>query len=311
MLDQVGQSNNAIHISSILMSGHSLLNRALLVVLLCAATLTGCSRVTLVYNTADFLVQQYANDYLGLTSDQRARWEPRLASALARHRVEELPHLAAFFERALQANQAGFDAANMTCLTAEARALYQRQARLAVDLAAPLLADLTPSQLDDLERKFREEAREDREDLAKRDTDWEKRKRARRYLKAVEKWTGALNTQQEAIVAEVTARMPDSQASVVDYRSAKRQRLIAQLRGGARETEINAFMTAWLIDFSDLPPALERDAETIEARLSELFIRLGASFDVRQRAHVDKRLRQLRDDLMKLQARPRMAPMSC
>ncbi|NEV60909.1 DUF6279 family lipoprotein [Thiorhodococcus minor] len=283
----------------------------MLIMAACVLAIGGCSRVSIAYNTADFFAKQYAIDYLDLASDQVRRWEPRLEQELARHRSQELPHLAAFFDQTLGASRAGFDAVNMACLTSAFLALYKRHARLAVALAAPLLADLTPAQLRALERRFREEAEEDEADLAKRDTAWEKEKRARRYIEAIEDWTGPLRPGQAHIVRHVTGRMPESEAAVVDYRTRKRRQLIERLKRGAGEREIAAFMTSWLVDFSDLPPRLRRAGDEIEARVSELFIRLDASLDAAQQARLEKRLEQLRDDLLRLQKRPRLAPLPC
>ncbi|NEX21683.1 hypothetical protein G3480_15415 [Thiorhodococcus mannitoliphagus] len=273
--------------------------------------ISGCSRVTIAYNTADFFAKQYAIDYLDLASDQVARWEPRLEQELARHRSQELPYLAAFFDQVLAASRTGFDTSNMACLTGAFRTLYERHARLAVELAAPLLADLTPAQLNALERRFREDTAEDRADLAKRNLSWEQAKRARRYIKAIEDWTGPLRQDQEQIVRQVTAQMPESESAVIEYRSRKRGQLIQRLKRGAGEPEIDAFMTAWLVDFSDLPQSLRQAGEQIEAGISTLFIRLGSSFDETQRRHLEKRLERLRDDLMELQKQPRLAPLQC
>lgn len=285
--------------------------RVLAAAMICILTLSGCSRVTIAYSTADFFAKRYAIDYLDLASDQVTRWEPKLEQELARHRSQELPHLAAFFDRALQASRAGFDADNMACLTHAFENLYKQHARLAVELAAPLLADLTPAQVSALAHRFRTEAEEDRQDLAKRNLAWEKQKRARRYVEAIEYWTGPLRTGQAAIVGDVTARMPESEPAVVRYRSRKRQALIALLQRGAGEPEIASFMRAWLVDFSDMPPTLEHAGDQIEARVRELFIRLGATLDANQRRHLQGRLEGLRDDFMRLQEHPHMAPLQC
>jgi hypothetical protein len=117
-----------------------------------ALTLAGCSRVGIAYNTGDFLVTSYAKDYLDLEQAQLERWEPLLDTELARHRAEELPYLAAYFDQILAASEAGFDADNMACLTETFRDLYGRQASFAVTLAVPLLAELTPAQIERLER---------------------------------------------------------------------------------------------------------------------------------------------------------------
>ena len=276
-----------------------------------ALTLAGCSRVGIAYNTGDFLVTAYAKDYLDLEQSQLQRWEPLLDAELSRHRAEELPYLAAYFDQILAASEAGFDTRNMDCLTDQFRDIYRRQARFAVNLAAPLLAELTPAQIERLDQRFREEAAEDRAEIAERSTAREKEKRARRYVKSIEDWTGPLSAEQRAIVAEVTGRMPDTQTSLVDYRTAKREKLIALIRNKTAEPEIEQFLTDWLVDFNDLPPELDQGGRELEERIGELFVNLGRTFDASQRDRLNRRLRSLRDDFMQLQKEPRMAPMTC
>jgi hypothetical protein len=250
-------------------------------------------------------------DYLDLEQGQLQRWEPLLDSELARHRAEELPYLAAYFDRILTASEAGFDASTMACITGEFRDIYRRQAGVAVTLAAPLLAELTPAQIERLEERFRKEAAEDRAEIAQRSSTREKEKRARRYVKSIEDWTGPLSAEQQAIVTDVTGRMPDTQASLVEYRTGKRERLMALIRAKAPEPEIKRFLTAWLVDFDDLPSDLEQGGQRLGERIGELFVSLGKTLDANQRDRLNKRLRSLRDDFMKLQQQPRMAPMSC
>ncbi|WP_373510359.1 DUF6279 family lipoprotein [Thiocapsa sp.] len=276
-----------------------------------ALTLAGCSRVGVAYNTGDFLATAYAKDYLDLEQAQLERWEPLLDAELARHRAEELSYLAAYFDRLLAASRTGFDGRNMTCLTGEFRDLYRRQASVAVTLAAPLLAELTPAQIQRLDQRFRKEATEDRAEIAGRSSAREKEKRARRYVSSIEDWTGPLSAEQQAIVAEVTGRMPDTQASLVEYRTGKRDQLMALIRADAAEPQIKRFLTDWIVDFSDLPPDLEQGGQALGERIRELFVRLGATLDASQRERLDKRLRSLRDDFMKLQMQPRMAPLAC
>lgn len=274
-------------------------------------TVAGCSRVGIAYNTGDFLLKGYAKDYLDLTGEQLTRWDPVLKGALARHRVEELPYLAAFFDRVLTASQLGFDERNMACLNEEFLDLYRRQARFAVTLATPLLVELTPAQHQRLERRFQDEAAEDRAELAEQNSEYQRLKRARRYVKSIEDWTGPLNAGQQLIVGDVTSRMPGRQSSLLQYRTEKREQLIAMLKSGADEQAVERFMTAWLVDFSDLPPEINQAGEQMKERIAELFVRLGASLDAAQRERLEKRLRSIRDDLLNLQKEPRLAPLTC
>lgn len=271
--------------------------------------LSGCSRVRLAYSSADLLLAGYADDYLGLNDDQRERWTPDLKQVLARHRREELPYLASFFDRALAATQAGLPPSDTACLVATARDLYQRHARLAAALAAPLLADLKPAQVRALKTRF---ARELTEDLAEDDNaERELRARAKRYVKAIEEWTGPLGAEQRTLVTEATRRMPDTREAVIAYRTRKRQALIGLLESGAGAGRLESFLTDWLADYRDLPPDLREAGERLEERLVELISTLGQTLTSAQKTHLERRLSTLKSDLLRLQDQPRLAPATC
>lgn len=271
--------------------------------------LPGCSRLQLAYGTAPFVIERYADDYLDLDSAQLTHWEPRLTAGLAAHRALELPQLAGYFDALHQASLAGFDTANTSCLTAAFLDLYRRHARLAVATAAPLLAGLTPAQVQALDRRFALEYAQDQPRPGDRDR--ELAKRARRYVKSIEEWTGTLTAAQRGLVAAVTRRMPDTAAAVLDYRTRKRRAFIELLNTKANEAAIARFLTDWLVDFRDLPPTLERAGAQLQERVGELLIDLGASLDQTQRRRLNERLVTLRDDLMQLQQAPRLVPVTC
>ena len=285
--------------------------RLALVFLVAVLTLVGCSTVTIAYNRADFFVKAYAKDYLDLELVQVAGWEPLLIRELARHRAEELPYLAAYADQVLRASRLGLDEGNMTCLIASSRDLYQRQARYAVTLVTPLLAGLSPAQIKRLDQRFKEEAEEDLAELAEGGGSAERVRRTRRLVDALEDWTGPLASGQEALVAEAMGRMPETRRLYLDYRGYQRGNLITLLEAKAGEARISAFLTDWLVDWREMPPALDQARGTMDAVIAELFIRLAASLDQTQRDRLDRRLRDLRDDLMELQRQPRMATLAC
>lgn len=281
-----------------------------LLLLAALLTLTACTRVSVVYNTADFFIERYADDYLRLDSTQLASWRPTLADALGRHRQEELPYLAAFFAELETDARGGFDAARLSCLVDQFEEIYRRHFRIAVDLAAPLLAGLEPSQVRALERKFAKDRAEEIKEGAAADARRD-RKRAKRYADNAKWWIGPLSADQQAIVAEVTAAMPDTAAAWAAYRDARQDRLIRLLDRRASEREIHRFLTEWLVEYRDLPPELQRARREVHQRIVELFVRMDASFTPTQRAHFAKRLATLRDDFTRLQKRPRQAELTC
>ncbi len=286
-------------------------HRILIVVLLAALiALGGCSRIQIVYRSADFLLAGYVDDYLGLDSRQLEAWEPRLKSALAEHRAQELPRLAGFFDQTLKASREGFDTRATSCLTSAFKDLYRDHARLAAELTAPLLAGLDQEQISALDRRFQAEYEDDRTKPGT-DPSHERRKRTRRYAQAIEDWTGPLTDPQRELAAEIAGNMPDTAESVLAYRMRKREQLIALLRSGVGEADLRAYLTDWLVEYRDLPPDLSRAGNEIEARVLELFTRLWPALDSAQRERVQSRVTALRDDLLALQKKPRLAPLRC
>jgi hypothetical protein len=279
--------------------------------MLLVLSLMSCSTFRIAYNRADFFLTAYAKDYLDLEPSQIGPWEPLLATELERHRTEELPVLAAYVEQVLLASRQGFDERNLTCLLKAFHDIYRRHARIAVTLASPLLAGLSPSQVKKLNQRFIQEAEEDLAKLAEGGERTERERRIRRVVDAIEDWTGPLNSGQQALVAESIARMPETRKLYLDYRGGKRSGLIALLEAKGDEAGIRVYLREWLVEWSDLPPNLEQARGTLNAQIVEFLTRLAASLDKSQLQQLDKRLRGLRDDLMKLQRQPRMATLAC
>jgi hypothetical protein len=272
--------------------------------------ISGCSRVGIAYRTSDLFIEHYADDYLDLDSSQLAEWRPTLREAVSRHREEELPYLARFFDVAYRGARDGFGPGRVLCLIDQFEDIYRRHFRIAVGLAAPLLADLSPKQIRQLESRFAEEAAEEVDEspaaVAKRE-----RKRAERYAKAVDWWFGSLSDTQLRVIEDVTAAMPDTAGAWQAYRDGKRRQLIALLERGAREREIRVFLRDWLVEYRDLPADLRRARTAIREQIVELFLRMDRSFSAAQRDHFSDRLASLRDDFLSLQERPRMAEVAC
>ncbi len=269
----------------------------------------GCSGMQLAYNTADFLIEHYADDYLRLDEAQMQRWSPTLDAALAMHRREELPYVAAFFDSARNDAREGFTQADVACLLDQFEVIYRRHFTLAAATAAPLLADLDKAQIDQLEVRFRKEAREDAEDAALPNgvrTD----KRAKRYVKSLDWWIGDLGEAQRRIVRDVVAELPDS-AGWYRYRDRKRRELIDLLRRDAPSARVERFLRDWLVDYSDLPAPVSRGRRQLRLAMTDLLTRLDDALGDAQRRQLIDRLTRLRRDFMRLQHNPRMAPVAC
>ena len=180
-----------------------------LILLLAALGLGGCSAVRIAYQGADVAVRHYADDYLNLDSERLAAWQPQLDQALARHRSEELPYLARFFEDALAGVSRGLDRTRVECLEEQFLTIYRRQARWVgrpgrtpacrrgpVPGAPP--GGALPGGLGEAA------------DLSAAAVARRERKRAQRYGDAASWWIGGLSEAQTALVRSTTAAMPDT-----------------------------------------------------------------------------------------------------
>jgi hypothetical protein len=283
---------------------------AISVTLILTLLLIGCSGMQLAYNTADFFIERYAADYLELDGDQMQRWSPLLDAALARHREQELPYLASFFNTAQNEARKGFSPAGIDCMMDQFEVIYRRHFRLASEAAAPLLANLSERQLDTLERAFRKEAQEDAEDNAPGNAAKRKRKRAERYEKNMQWWIGELDDRQRAIVQKVADAMPET-AGWYAYRDRKRRELIKLLRANASAPRIERFLVDWLVEYRDMPAALSDASGQLRSGFANLLLDLDPTLSDGQRRQLIDRLTKLRDDFMRLQKQPRMAPVAC
>jgi hypothetical protein len=273
--------------------------------------LSGCSTVRLAYNSADFLIEGYADDYLGLGDEQLRGWSPTLDAALSRHRSGELPYLAAFFDSALADARQGFTRNGINCLLDQSEIIYQRHFRLASTAMAPLLVELNQTQVDELAQTFEREAKDDAAEAKTEDTRRRLRKRAERYVDNLRWWVGELDSEQRGIVRNLTRRIPDTAPAWYPYRDHKREQLLSLLRDGASETEVDSFLVAWLVDYSDMPSSLRQALPVLRETLVDLLLELQPTFSAEQQDKLLRRLEQLRNDFMALQKRPRMAPVDC
>lgn len=279
--------------------------------LLVALLLPGCSRMRVAYNAADFFILREAADYLHLERTQKADWTPTLKAALGRHRQEELPHLAAFFDQLQSGARDGFTPAGVNCLLDEFERLYQRNFRLAAEAAAPLLAALTPAQVDALERTFQKEAAEDAAGVGPEASAARLRKRADRYAENLDWWMGPLDSRQRGIIRDITRRMPDTGPAWYSYRDAKRMELVRLLRERAGPPRIATFLTAWVVDYRDMPTDLRASRTDLRQGLADVLLKLPPTLSAAQRERFIGRLSTLRDDFMALQSSPRKAAAGC
>ncbi|WPL17948.1 hypothetical protein Thiowin_02991 [Thiorhodovibrio winogradskyi] len=277
--------------------------------LLLGLAISGCSQIQIAYNTAAFTIELYASRYLGLDDRQVALWRPLLSEALAQHRDEEVPAITALLTQAAEDVNAGLTKAKVSAWVDQLEPMYQRHARLFVAATAPLLTSLSDAQIDALEKKFQEQARDDATDDSPESLAKRKRKRIERYIENIEWATGDLTQAQRELVGTEIAKFPDVETSWYAYRYQQREALIALLRRDASNEKILSFLNRWLVEFKDMPVDLVQARDQMRAGLIQLVVALDPSLSEAQRQHFGKQLKVLSEEFESLQQRrPTQAP---
>lgn len=173
-----------------------------------ALALTGCSVVRLAYDQAPTLAYWWIDSYVDLNAEQTPMVRDVLERWLAWHRRSQLPEYAALLARAQRELAQPTTAAAMCTFANE----VERRLDIAVDAAAPALADLvlslTPEQLRHLERQVTKKAAEVRADFAQPDPAERRAKSFKRTLERYENFYGTLDAAQRERLAALLAASP-------------------------------------------------------------------------------------------------------
>jgi hypothetical protein len=262
------------------------------------ATLVACSSRQFVYEHADWFIGRYADSYLDLSSEQQARWEPRLQSELALHKREDLPQVIEFLGRFEHHLGEPLDGGALECLSSDAEALYRRLARRAVNLAVPVLQGLVPAQVDYLEDELQEAREEYRERYLDPDIETRIGKRAERIVSRITDFTGSLSDEQEAMIRSASRAMPDAAQDWLDYKRRQQEELLRLLRGKADTGALRRHLTAWWVDLDGQSPALKAKVAATRTRAMRLVEQLDDSLSDRQRQSLVAAIGELRSDLL-------------
>jgi hypothetical protein len=253
--------------------------------------------VDFAYRNADWLLEYHAKRTVDASAGQRDLWRPVLDDTLQRHREEELPLVVGYLQLAESMFGQSNSSAGAACLLDGALYLYERHARLAVDLSVPLLSGLDSTQV----RHLGEYAAKRQEKAVKRylNSDLEHRKHSRqeRFFERIERWTGKLNSNQRQQVNEALERIPDLSESWLTYREQKTHRLLLMLEADANATALREYLTDWWVRQDGRSAEDRRLWEVAKQELVLLLDGLAATLTPEQHATLEKRLGDLRDDL--------------
>ena len=268
------------------------------------AVLSACSAVKLSYEKADWLLAQWAERYVDLSSQQERALRAELADLRRWHRDQELPLYARAFEDAALQLEAGMTRAQIEQVLATVRSRARILGAHAGQSVAPLLASLSPSQVREMEARFAADNRRFEKRHLSGDPSELIAQRSAWLASRLEDWFGRLDGTQRAHVDRLVTEFPSLPALRLAERKRRQAALLAAAREGRAGGPAAARLTALLAD-------LERGrAAPVQAAMLEwerafvdMLVQLEASLTPAQRARGAQRLRNYAEDFRELAAR--------
>ena len=181
----------------------------LLVLAALVAALVSCTFTKFAYNQADTVVAWLADDYFDLEGTQKAEFHKRFERFYAWHRYEQLPEYAQFMKTARARMEDGLTREDVLWFVDGLKARTRLAARKAAPEAAPLLATLTPTQIENLQRKWaKDNAKYVRERKVNGTPEERYEAEGKRIAKQLKEWLAPLTSEQEARVTQLARELP-------------------------------------------------------------------------------------------------------
>ena len=262
--------------------------------------LAGCSALRLAYDNAGLYVHYRANSYLDLQGSGAEALDERIASFFEWHRAKELPHYARIAEEAAQRLEKGLSPADILWGYDSAVARARESLRAAAERIAPLLDQLTPAQLANVERRFADDNQKFAREFLRGSEDERRLRRARRIESRLEDWVGRLTKAQAERVREFSRRAP----LYDELRDHDRRRLQAELLALARARQAVRSLPQRAADWDGgRDPDYRQASEAARQQFFALLLDLDRSLTVEQRARAQANLRRYAEDFRALARR--------
>jgi ribosome-binding protein aMBF1 (putative translation factor) len=181
---------------------------SIVLAIMVAALLAGCSGVRMVYDNVDTFIRWRALQFLDVHDAQADELDERIARFLRWHRANALPKYARDADEAARRLADGLSQDDLVWGYDSAVAHARESLRVAAEQLAPLLDRLDAEQIRHMEQRIAEENRKfARENL--RGSERERReRRAQRIVTRLEEWVGNLSKAQLDRVNQYSARAP-------------------------------------------------------------------------------------------------------
>ena len=270
-----------------------------------SAWLSACGFVQLSYNNAPDLIYWWLNGYVDLDDAQRPGVLADVAQLQRWHRAEELPRYAALLNEVAQAAPADLTADAVCRVQQDAQVRFGALLEWAQAPIGGLAQQLSPAQLNSLERKFANQNAAYRKKWIEGTSAQRFETRLERAVEQAERFYGRLGEPQRAVLRDNLNRSNyDPVQSLIETQRRQRATLAA-LRTISQTAytpvQLRAEVRGWLEQMQISPdPAQRARQEAFRAQSCVQIAALHNSTTTRQRAHAAGVLRGYARDFQEL-----------
>lgn len=277
----------------------------LAITLLCCS---GCSRVTIGYNHADWYLRYRINDYTSFNDGQRDEIHREVDLYMRWHRKIALPEYTRFlqdFHDVIQQDRR-VPAEDIARIKGDSYRLYKITVAPFILPAARLLNTLDSRQIEELGNTLADQNLEQKEESLGGSDQENLDLRAERTVDFVEELVGNLSGEQEDRIREMSLRLPFATRHFIEHREANQAGLIALLNNHAGEEKIAAFLWLWLnAPEATRTPQQQQVIQSYDSATDEMTASIYALLTDRQKNRLRKKIMSLIEDFQNLGAATR------
>lgn len=282
------------------------IRKHLFIILALTLFCSGCSRVAIGYNNADWYLRYKINNYTSFNAQQRDEIHREVDDYMRWHRKNALPEYTLFLQDLYDAVQQDrrVRIEDITRIKGESYKLYKKTVAPFIPPAARLLKALDKRQIEELSKSLAEMNREQRDESLSGSPLANLEKRAERTIDFVEGLVGNLSGEQEDKIREMSLRLPYATGYYIDHREANQARLIALLNDKAGEDKIAVYLWLWLnAPEATRTPQQQHVIQSYDSAIDEMTARIYELLTDHQKDHLRKKILSYIEDFQRLSAK--------
>lgn len=269
--------------------------------LLVMITFSGCSRVKIAYNYADWIIAAKVNSTFQLDNSQEQIVDEELKKFFAWHRKSMLPGFATYFnEQAEKIRASNFNNESYEASRDGFLALYYGTMEGAYPGMARLLLTLSDAQIANYEKIVEIGNKEAEIELA-RDQTVVQNERAETTVQFLRKWVGYIPEAQQTKIANITKELIWPRHEWYARRKANQKRFSELLKkGSSAEVLISQLKEIFQDPKAGASPALNKKMDEFNKKATETAVAILKTLDGNQRNYLAEKMNGLAEDFADL-----------